>query len=430
MDSYPPWGMLDSSVQLSREIEPLPRVQTMKKQCQECKRVLDSSSFSGSRKEPDGLAKKCSACVNRRRRELHASGRGDRKPAHLGTLAKKGDYAALKQNRSLITAANRDRLLALAVMDFKSAPKKPSHLELVRFLIQIGARPDYHLVCAATVGPHIDIMHILIDAGAEQNLYTAAAIGDMDRVRDWLLADPALAGRTTDYDLLGEKGMTALDYACRSELGKSDPAYAKQLVLCAERLLDQGPMRVDRDVSPLDLCASRGGNVKIAQLLMAHGWQPGIGTVFAALGHGQRHGRGNYEVAALCLESGVDIDEKLGSRTLLHAFAHQGDIVGTRWLVDHGAMINVTDHGSNTPLHKACERNSTLKVVELLLERGASPIAVNNNGETALDMAIKNDKKRIVDYLRRMGAKSAVVAPVGEENRYVAGPSDPRPLRD
>ena len=96
---------------------------------------------------------------------------------------------------------------------------------------------------------------------------------------------------------------------------------------------------------------------------------------------------------ALCLESGVDINEMLGGRTLLHAFAHQGDLVGTRWLVDHGAKINVTDAGNNTPLHKACERNSTLKVVELLVERGASLTAVNNNGETALDMAIRPWKR-------------------------------------
>jgi uncharacterized protein len=124
-----------------------------------------------------------------------------------------------------------------------------------------------------------------------------------------------------------------------------------------------------------------------------------------ALGHSFRHGKGNYDVAALCLESGVDINEFIGSRTLLHAFAHQGDIVGTRWLVDKGAKINVRDTGNNTPLHKACERNSTLRVVELLVERGASLTATNNNGQTALDMAIQNDKKSIVTYLRRVRGK-------------------------
>jgi ankyrin repeat protein len=369
----------------------------MKKQCQECKQVLDLSSFNGSSREPDGMSKKCSACVNRRRRELHASKIGHRNPAHLGTLVKKGDYLAVKKNRTLITAANRDRLLALAVSDFKSAPKKPSHVELVRFLIEMGAKPDFQLVCAATSGPHIDIMNALIEAGAEQNLFTAAALGDVDRVRTLLLMDPTLASTTTPYE-----NMTALDYACRSELGKANEACADRLLRCAELLLDHRRLPVaelDRGDTPLGLCASRGGNVKIARLLMTHGWRPSISTVLGALVHFQRHGKGNYDVAALCLESGVDINEKLGSRTLLHAFAHQGDIIGTRWLVDHCAKIDVKDDGNNTPLHKACERNSTVSVVELLVGRGASLTAINNNGETPLDMAIKNDKKGIVKYL-------------------------------
>jgi Ankyrin repeats (many copies) len=230
-------------------------------------------------------------------------------------------------------------------------------------------------------------------------------------VRDLLSADPTLANKTTNCAY--EKDMTALHYGCRSELGKVNQVYADQLLLCVELLLGRRPASTaefDRAGSshgigsPLDLCAWRGGNVKIAQLLIRNGWQPTVGTVLAALGHFQRHGKGNYDVAALCLDSGVDINEMNG-RTLLHAFAHQGDLVGTKWLVDHGARIDVKDQGNNTPLHKACERNSTLTVVKLLLERGASLTATNNNGETALDVAIKNDKKSIVAYLTHIGAK-------------------------
>jgi hypothetical protein len=141
----------------------------------------------------------------------------------------------------------------------------------------MGAKPDFHLVCAATEGPHVDIVNALIEAGAEQNIFTAAALGDVNMVRDLLSTDPTLASKTTDYDLLGMKDMTALHYPCWSELGKVNQAYAERLSLCAELLLDQRSTvaaALDRSGSPLGLCgvlcASRGWNVKIAQLLMAH----------------------------------------------------------------------------------------------------------------------------------------------------------------
>jgi len=400
-------------------------VMAMKKQCRGCKQLLDSSSFNHSNQEPDGLQKLCRACVNMRRRKRYATKSTQTdpgKPPRLQDLVKKGDFAAVKQNARLINASNREYLLALAVRDFKSAPKKASHVELVKFLIQLGAKPDFHLVCAATVRPHIDIVNAFIESGAEQNIFTAAALGEVDRVRDLLCTDPTLADKTTD--IASDKGMTALHYACKSELGKINQAYADQLFLCAEMLLDRrSAPRAEADRagnlhgfgSPLHMCAWHGGNVRIAQLLIRHGWQPTVETVLAALGHFQRHGKGNYDVAALCLESGVDVNEMVG-RTLLHAFAHQGDIVGTRWLVDHGAKIDVRDQGDNTPLHKACERNSTLTVVKLLLEHGASLTATNSNGETPFDVATKNDKKSIAAYLKLVGAKpgSSVGDPVCE----------------
>ncbi len=172
----------------------------MKKKCEGCKQSLDSSSFYHSNQEPDGLQRLCRSCVNQRRRERYATKRsetGHGSLPRLQDLVKKGDFAAVKKNRTLINARNREYLLALAVRDFKTAPKKPSHVELVKFLIQLGAKPDYHLVCAATVGPHIEIMNALIEAGAEQNIFTAAALGEVDRVRD-LLCSRSNTGRHYD----------------------------------------------------------------------------------------------------------------------------------------------------------------------------------------------------------------------------------------
>jgi hypothetical protein len=53
-----------------------------------------------------------------------------------------GDYAAIKSNQGMTTGGNRDRLLALAVSDFKSAPEKPSHVDVVRLPIAMGAKQD------------------------------------------------------------------------------------------------------------------------------------------------------------------------------------------------------------------------------------------------------------------------------------------------
>ena len=72
----------------------------------------------------------------------------------------------------------------------------------------------------------IDIMNALIEAGAERNIFTAAALGEVDRLRDLFSADPTLANKTTNCAY--EKDITALQFACRSDLGKANQAYADQ----------------------------------------------------------------------------------------------------------------------------------------------------------------------------------------------------------
>ena len=111
----------------------------MKKRCRGCTELLDSSSFYHSNQEPDGLQQLCRSCVNKRRRERYETKRSKADhadPPRLQDLVKKGDLAAVKKNKTLINARNREHLLAVAVTDFKSAPKKLSHVELVKFLMQ------------------------------------------------------------------------------------------------------------------------------------------------------------------------------------------------------------------------------------------------------------------------------------------------------
>ena len=148
-------------------------------------------------------------------------------------LVKKGDYAAVKTNRSLINASNRERLLALAVDGLQVSAQETKPRGIGRVSDSDGRKTGFSSrLCSDRRAP-IDIMNALIEAGAEQNIFTAAALGDVDRVRDLLSSDSTLANKTTDYDVLDERDMTALHYACRSELGKVNQAHADQLVLCA-----------------------------------------------------------------------------------------------------------------------------------------------------------------------------------------------------
>ena len=51
-----------------------------------------------------------------------------------------------------------------------------------------------------------------------------------------------------------------------------------------------------------------GGHPGIAKKLLDHGAELTQNIFFAAIGHFQRHGDGNYEVAEVLLEHGFDIN--------------------------------------------------------------------------------------------------------------------------
>lgn len=87
------------------------------------------------------------------------------------------------------------------------------------------------------------------------------------------------------------------------------------------------------------------------------------------------------------LEQGMDpnIRGNFGI-TALHWAVATGDIDAAKILLDHGADPNVGDRGGRTPLHWAVAAGFP-DIVELLLERGADPHARDNIGNTPLHYA-------------------------------------------
>ena len=73
-------------------------------------------------------------------------------------------------------------------------------------------------------------------------------------------------------------------------------------------------------------------------------------------------------------------------------------------LVKAGAPLSIMDDQDNTPLHKAATHGNS-RLAKLFLERGASIDAQNNDGQTALDIALTTHRRPMVDLLIEYGAR-------------------------
>lgn len=123
------------------------------------------------------------------------------------------------------------------------------------------------------------------------------------------------------------------------------------------------------------------------------------------------------DVAALqrALEHGVPIDRlrAFGLPPLLLAVSC-GRIKLVSLLLTKGADVNGTTSGGITPLMLAvanveagkCDSRDSVKLVRILIDHGADPNRQNHQGRTALMLAAKNDQRAIVEILLRSGANS------------------------
>ena len=95
---------------------------------------------------------------------------------------KGGDF---KEFRDLFssTAFEPDRLLAMAAQNNNTAPKQPGHTEIVDFLIAHGARPSCGMLFEAARDGSQAIVDRLVAGGAELDIFTCSAIGDLALVR-------------------------------------------------------------------------------------------------------------------------------------------------------------------------------------------------------------------------------------------------------
>jgi hypothetical protein len=116
---------------------------------------------------------------------------------------------------------------------------------------------------------------------------------------------------------------------------------------------------------------------------------------------------GNFEVVRILINPAyINARDEDGWTPLLWASGGHNFKDGSvlRFLLDHGADINVQNRANRTALHRA-SFNGALEVVCLLLEYGADLEAKNMIGETALQEAVDRGHDKVVELLREHGAK-------------------------
>ena len=101
--------------------------------------------------------------------------------------------------------------------------------------------------------------------------------------------------------------------------------------------------------------------------------------------------------ANLLIEAGASINRP--NWTPLHYAASKGHTALMRLLIDNDAYIDAESPNGTTPLMMAAYYASPMSV-KLMLEEGADPNLQNQDGQTALDMALSKDKLLIAQYIR------------------------------
>ena len=180
-----------------------------------------------------------------------------------------------------------------------------------------------------------------------------------------------------------------------------------------EHLITKNPQDVNADggyyVRPL-VAAYAGEHFQTADLLRHNGAD--LHDVSDDDGTSPLHGAafsGNLEMVRILIECDhVDIDPfNIDGQTPLHFASKDGtfkDGSVVRFLLEHGADINMENHAGWTALHIASSEGE-LEAVRLLLECGADVEAENDDGNTALQVAVEEGYDKVVELLREYGAE-------------------------
>lgn len=241
-------------------------------------------------------------------------------------------------------------------------------------------------LCGALVTHRDSLVNLLVEHGAQYDIFTAAVVGDHEAVEKLLDLAPELADAHDPASDVGQ--ITPLMHA----------VYAGQFEI-ARRLLQRGATVGQNSVWLVRAAANRGQKA-LTDLLLEHGADPssigaGTWTMYPAIAEtllsrgadvnqepgawigmcctGNSGHKENVALAQALLRCGADTAARYKGRSALHCAAKAGFVHVVKVLIEHGSDVNAINEHGQTPLDEvenAVKSIDREPVRRLLIEHG------------------------------------------------------------
>jgi ankyrin repeat protein len=285
-------------------------------------------------------------------------------------------------------SAHHYRPLHRTVEYKKPFPKHPGHCTVVDLLLNAGADPtqrgSYWLISAIALcacGDAREFLPAMLKAlPAGLDIFHASVLGEVDQVKKRLKKDPSLAdAKDSGTKMWGfEDGWTPLMYCARTRIGQSSKKKADAVEQVAELLLGHG--------APHDSCidlAIMSDNLSVADVLLR------VGAIISnddTINHAACDGQ--FAALELLEQYNTPLDgtrgtEHHGGYTPLGCAVSSRSITGVQWFLSRGQDPNkIKSKDKENCLHVAVQYGASEKMLQLLLEHGATLNQTDRQGRT------------------------------------------------